>query len=91
MLKLHLLKPKKKSKKNSSNSATIAQNRRARHDYFLEQTFEAGLALPLAGFPGGFPSKLRLPTGPPTDLAAGGSWRLDLREAGDMRESSRRA
>ena len=34
---------KNKRKKTSSN--TIAQNRRARHDYFLEDNFEAGLVL----------------------------------------------
>ncbi|NQY27550.1 MAG: SsrA-binding protein SmpB [Piscirickettsiaceae bacterium] len=34
----------KKNKKNTSNS-TIAQNRRARHDYFLEDKFEAGIVL----------------------------------------------
>ena len=33
----------KKKPKQPSN--TIAQNKRARHDYFLEQKFEAGLAL----------------------------------------------
>ncbi len=33
----------KKSKKISSN--TIAVNKKARHDYFIEQTFEAGLSL----------------------------------------------
>jgi len=35
----------KKNKKKSTNSSTIAQNRRARHDYFLEDKFEAGLVL----------------------------------------------
>ncbi len=34
---------RKKAKKTTGNS--IAVNRRARHDYFIEQTFEAGLAL----------------------------------------------
>ncbi len=34
---------RKKSKKTTSN--VIAVNRRARHDYFIEDTFEAGLAL----------------------------------------------
>lgn len=33
------------SKKNTTPSATIALNRRARHDYFIEMTFEAGLML----------------------------------------------
>ena len=28
-----------------NNSGTIAQNKRARHDYFIEEKFEAGLAL----------------------------------------------
>ncbi|WP_251359211.1 SsrA-binding protein SmpB [Kangiella sp. TOML190] len=32
-------------KKNKPNSNTIALNKRARHDYFIEQTFEAGLVL----------------------------------------------
>jgi SsrA-binding protein len=35
----------KKNTKNKTGSSTIAQNRRARHDYFLEDTFEAGLVL----------------------------------------------
>ncbi|GAA4357623.1 SsrA-binding protein SmpB [Kangiella marina] len=34
----------KKGKQKSSNSA-IALNKKARHDYFIEETFEAGLAL----------------------------------------------
>jgi SsrA-binding protein len=34
----------KKSKKNTGGN-NIAQNRRARHDYFLEDKFEAGLVL----------------------------------------------
>ncbi|MEL7187284.1 MAG: SsrA-binding protein SmpB [Pseudomonadota bacterium] len=35
------------SKKNAKNNppGVIAQNRRARHDYFIEDTYEAGLAL----------------------------------------------
>lgn len=33
------------TKKNNSNNSTIAQNRRARHDYFLEDKFEAGIVL----------------------------------------------
>ena len=33
----------KKKKRNNSN--TIAQNKKARHDYFIEQTLEAGLSL----------------------------------------------
>ena len=32
-------------KKDTSATATIAQNRKARHDYFIEQKYEAGLAL----------------------------------------------
>ncbi|MDF1587915.1 MAG: SsrA-binding protein SmpB [Gammaproteobacteria bacterium] len=35
---------KKNTKKTNGNS-TIAQNRRARHDYFLEDKFEAGIVL----------------------------------------------
>ena len=35
----------KNNKKKSNSSSTIAQNRRARHDYFLEDRFEAGLVL----------------------------------------------
>ncbi len=34
-----------KQKKNKANSNTIALNKRARHDYFIEKTFEAGLVL----------------------------------------------
>lgn len=33
------------TKKKPSTDTTIAVNRRARHDYFIEQTFEAGLVL----------------------------------------------
>ena len=33
------------SKKSSKNSDAIAVNRRARHDYFIEESLEAGLAL----------------------------------------------
>lgn len=33
------------SNKNSTPSANIATNRRARHEYFIEQTYEAGLIL----------------------------------------------
>lgn len=32
-------------KKNKNNNRTLAENRKARHDYFIEETFEAGLAL----------------------------------------------
>jgi SsrA-binding protein len=32
-------------KKPTSDSATIAENRKARHDYFIEETYEAGLSL----------------------------------------------
>ena len=28
-----------------NNAGTIAQNKRARHDYFIEEKFEAGLSL----------------------------------------------
>ena len=31
--------------KKSSNSNTIAQNKKARHDFFIEEEYEAGLAL----------------------------------------------
>ena len=37
--------PAKKPAKERARSATIAVNRRARHDYFIEDTFEAGIAL----------------------------------------------
>jgi len=32
------------TKKSKSSSNTIALNKKARHDYFLEERFEAGLA-----------------------------------------------
>ncbi len=35
----------KKSKKKSAPGNTIALNKKARHDYFIEQRFEAGIAL----------------------------------------------
>jgi len=35
----------KKAAKAKSANTTIAQNRRARHDYFIEERFEAGLSL----------------------------------------------
>ncbi len=35
----------KSNAKKGSSSGTIALNKRARHDYFLERTFEAGLVL----------------------------------------------
>jgi len=35
----------KKPSKTKSGSGTIAQNKRARHDYFIEEKFEAGLSL----------------------------------------------
>lgn len=34
-----------KKKAHKPGSATIAQNKRARHEYFIEEEFEAGLAL----------------------------------------------
>ncbi len=34
-----------KAKKKSNTSGTIALNKRARHDYFIEQKFEAGICL----------------------------------------------
>ncbi|MEM7002590.1 MAG: SsrA-binding protein SmpB [Pseudomonadota bacterium] len=36
---------KAKGKPKKSGNTTIAQNKRARHDYFLENKFEAGVAL----------------------------------------------
>jgi SsrA-binding protein len=36
---------KKPSKKAKSGGSTIALNKRARHDFFIEQTYEAGLVL----------------------------------------------
>ena len=36
---------KANTKKKASGSGTIAQNKRARHDYHLEQKYEAGVAL----------------------------------------------
>ena len=35
----------KKSKKSKSSSNTIVVNKKARHDYFIEQSLEAGLSL----------------------------------------------
>lgn len=35
----------KQNKKNDSQSSTIALNRKARHEYFIEERFEAGMAL----------------------------------------------
>ena len=35
----------KKAKSNASGQGTIAQNKRARHDYTIEERFEAGIAL----------------------------------------------
>lgn len=35
----------KKSKKSKAGDNTIAQNKRARHEYSIEETFEAGLSL----------------------------------------------
>lgn len=36
---------KKASKKKTSDSNVIAVNRKARHEFFIEETFEAGIAL----------------------------------------------
>jgi SsrA-binding protein len=33
------------SKKSPNDNPSIAENRKARHDYFIEETYEAGLAL----------------------------------------------
>ena len=35
----------KKNKANKNTTGNIAQNKKARHDYFIEDTFEAGVAL----------------------------------------------
>lgn len=35
----------KKPNKNNTSNASIAINRRARHDYFIEDTYEAGIVL----------------------------------------------
>lgn len=40
-----MAKNKNKTGKDKGNGGTIALNKRARHDYHLEQRFEAGLAL----------------------------------------------
>lgn len=37
--------PMAKKKSSSTQSSTIALNKRARHDYFIEERFEAGLVL----------------------------------------------
>jgi len=34
-----------KKKKSSSNSNTICQNKKARHEYHIDTKFEAGIAL----------------------------------------------
>lgn len=36
---------RKKSKKSGASSSTIAVNRKARHDFFIEENFEAGMVL----------------------------------------------
>ncbi len=36
---------KKAKKKNAGSSPVIAVNKKARHDYFIEETYEAGIAL----------------------------------------------
>ncbi len=40
-----MLRMSKSKKKKAPGGSTIAQNRRARHDYFIQDKFEAGLAL----------------------------------------------
>ena len=35
----------KKKRRKGTDASTIAQNKKARHDYFIEDSFEAGLAL----------------------------------------------
>ena len=37
--------PRSKKKKNKAPSATIAQNKKAHHDYFIEERLEAGIVL----------------------------------------------
>lgn len=37
--------PPMSKKKSTESSATIAENRQARHDYFIEETYEAGISL----------------------------------------------
>jgi SsrA-binding protein len=37
--------PAMSKKKSGDQSASIAENRKARHEYFIEQTYEAGIAL----------------------------------------------
>ncbi|HVJ63515.1 MAG TPA: SsrA-binding protein, partial [Tahibacter sp.] len=36
---------KPKDKKNDSEGGTIALNKRARHEYYIDERFEAGIAL----------------------------------------------
>ena len=38
-------RPMSKAAKNKTSDATITVNKKARHDFFIEDTFEAGLAL----------------------------------------------
>ena len=35
----------KKKRRKGTDASTIVQNKKARHDYFIEDSFEAGLAL----------------------------------------------
>lgn len=42
---LYNTQPMSKQKKPQANSGTIALNRRAKHEYFVEERFEAGIAL----------------------------------------------
>lgn len=42
---MHIMSKQKKSAKKGSGGSTIALNKKARHDFFIEEQFEAGLAL----------------------------------------------
>ena len=44
-MRLNTLKPAAGAKKRSENDRPIAENRRARHDYEILETYEAGIAL----------------------------------------------
>ena len=44
----NMSKSKSKPAKKGNGSRAIALNRKARHDFFIEQTFEAGLVLELS-------------------------------------------
>lgn len=42
---ISIISPMKKNKANKNTTGTIALNKKARHDYFLEDKFEAGMSL----------------------------------------------